>query len=79
MSPNLFDRLAELDVPPPPVQFDQQLHQRVNRSLVVGQLVDLLVGAFPWAAGHFAKALLGAILFTVTGRYETDTKQQRRR
>ena len=58
MSPNLFDRLAELDVPPPPVHFDQQLHQRVNRSLVVGQLVDLLVGAFPWAARHFAKALL---------------------
>jgi len=68
-----------MDVPPPPAQFDEQLHERVNRSLVTWQLVDLLVRGMPWALGHFAQAMLGALSFTLTGRYETKTNDKHRR
>ena len=79
MATDLFERLAELDVPPPPAQFDNQLHERVNRSLVVGQLMDLFFGAVPWAVVELSRALFGAAIFTLTGRYETKPNRRRRR
>jgi hypothetical protein len=75
---NLLERLADLEVPPPPAQFDRQLHQRVNRSLVVSQFVDLAASGLPWALLHFGRALIGLIIFTVTGRYEKNPKERRR-
>jgi hypothetical protein len=77
MATNLLERLADLEVPPPPAQFDTQLHDRVNRSLVRAQIVDLMVRGFPWAMVHFARAVVGLIGFTVTGRYESNTKTRR--
>ena len=73
---NLLEKLAAWEVPPPPVQFDRQLHERVNRSLVVSQFVDLIVRGFPWALLHFARAFFGLVVFSVTGRYETKSKDQ---
>jgi hypothetical protein len=78
MATNLFERLADLEVPPPPIQFGKQLHERVNRSLVASQMVDLAVKGLPWALLHFARALVGLIALTVTGRYETSNKHARR-
>ncbi len=78
MATDLFERLAELDVPPPPARFDDQLHERVNRSLVVGQLMDLMFGAVPWAVVEFSRAVIGSVLFTLTGRYETKPNRRRR-
>lgn len=80
MATDLFERLAELEVPPPPEaeQFDRQLHQRVNRSLVAAQFTDLVVGGLPFAALHFARALVGLLAFTITGRYDSKTKNKRR-
>jgi hypothetical protein len=79
MALDLFEKLADLDVPPPPARFDQQLHERVNRSLLIGQLLDLIVGAAPWALGQFARAFVGMVIFTLTGRYESKTNRKRRR
>jgi hypothetical protein len=80
MATDLFDRLAELEVPPAPDtdRFDRQLHERVNRSLVVGQLTDLVVAGLPWALVHFLRALVGFAAFTITGRYDNKTKPRRR-
>ena len=77
MSLNLLEQLADLEVPPPPEQFDTQLHDRVNRSLVRAQLVDLMLRGFPWALLHFARAVVGLIAFTLTGRYESNSKTKR--
>ncbi len=77
MATDLFDKLAEMDVPPPPPRFDQQLHERVNRSLFVGQMLDLVFGAVPWALGHFARAFVGLVIYTLTGRYEMKSKRNR--
>lgn len=80
MAPDLFDRLAEMEVPPPPEadQFDRQLHDRVNRALVAGQITDLVVGGLPWAALHFLRALVGLGTLTVTGRYDAKKRNKRR-
>ena len=69
MATDLWQQLATEEVPPPPVEFDHQLHQRVNKSLVSLQLIDLAVRAMPWAIMQFARAVLGAIAFTIAGRY----------
>lgn len=60
------------------MEFDHQLHERVNKSLVSLQVVDLAVRAMPWAMMHFARAVLGAVAFTISGRYpdRPEEKQQ---
>lgn len=75
---NLLEQLADLEVPPPPAHFDAQLHERVNRSLLTWQLVDLCVSAVPYALLHFTRALVGLIALTLSGRYEAKTKNRRR-
>lgn len=66
---DLFEQLAEWEVPPPPVEFDRQLHQRLNRTLVAMQVLDLIVRALPWALWHFGRALVGAVVFSLRGKY----------
>ncbi len=78
MAPNLLEQLADLEVPPPPAQFDTELHDKVNRSLLTTQVVELCVAALPWAFFHFFRAFVGLVIFTVTGRYQTKSKRQRR-
>jgi hypothetical protein len=80
MATDLFESLAELEIPPPPdtEAFDRQLHERVNRSLVAGQMTDLVIGGLPWAIAHFARALVGLITLTITGRYDSKGKDARR-
>jgi hypothetical protein len=67
---DFFEQLAEAEIPPPPAGFDRQLHERVNRSLLLVQLMDLVFGALPWAAMHLARSLLGFITLTVSGKFE---------
>jgi len=74
---NLLEQLAELEVPPPPAKFDTQLHDRVNRTLVREQLLDLFVRGLPWTALQFFKAVLGVLSYTLTGRYEPTPKNKR--
>jgi hypothetical protein len=79
MANNLLDQLANVDVPPPPVEFDRQLHERVNRTLLVVQLIDFAVRALPWALLHFASALRGLVSLTLTGHYELDRRTRQRK
>jgi hypothetical protein len=78
MAPNLLDQLAELDVPPPPAAFDAELHDKVNRAIVTTQIADLVVSALPYAIAEFFRALVGLAIFTVTGRYDSKSNDQRR-
>ena len=66
---DFLEQLAESDVREPPPDFNRRLHQRVNRTLVVQQIVDFLVGAIVWSAAHFFRATFAWLLFTVTGRF----------
>lgn len=69
MSTDLFDRLADSRVPPPPAQFERGVHERLNRALVLRQVLEFAVSAIPYACLHFAKAVGGWIVLTVSGRF----------
>jgi hypothetical protein len=66
---SFLDQLADNEVPAAPADFQQQLHGRLNDWLLIVQLGDLLVGAFPYAIRLFAHALGGLVRLTLTGEY----------
>jgi hypothetical protein len=69
MSRDFLERLAEIDVPAPPPEFDRQFRRRLNHALVVQQALDLVLRAMPWAMVELARALAGALSYTLTGRF----------
>ncbi len=81
MSHDLFDQLAERDVPPPPPppEFNRELHERVNRSLLASQLIDLALGALPWAIFQMLRPLGGWMRLTTTGKFSDSKKKHRPR
>ena len=68
MPSDFLDQLATMETPQPPPEFDRKLHQRVNRALLAPHLLGLAAGCLPWALGHFLRGLLGAVIFSITGR-----------
>jgi hypothetical protein len=72
---DLLEQLAELEVAPPPPEFDRRLHERVNRSLMAQHLIDFAVGAVPWAVMHFFRAVVGMLTFSVTGKFPDERKK----
>jgi hypothetical protein len=77
MADNFLEQLGELEVPPPPAQFDSQLHDRVNESLLGLQLTELIVHVMPLAIAEMARAFAGFITLTLTGRYEVERQDRR--
>ena len=76
MATDLFDQLADLEVPPPPVGFDHSLHERLNRSLTAQQIFDLGLRALPCAGIELFRALLGFFSLTITGAFPSVTKKR---
>jgi hypothetical protein len=76
MASDFFEQLAQSEVPPPPPEFNRQLHQRVNRSLLLVHLADLAVGAVPWAMVQMARALIGLVSLTITGKFDAGSKKK---
>lgn len=76
MNDDLLERLAEIEVAPPPAEFDRQLHDRLNRVLLVQQLIDAVFGLIPWTVAHFLRTVAGFAAFTVTGRW-ADERQKK--
>lgn len=67
---SLLDQLGQQPVPRAPQKLRQTVRERVNTSLVLVQLVDLAMRGLPYALLHFAKAVGGALLFTLSGQYQ---------
>lgn len=78
MSDNLLEQLAQREVPPVPEDFDEQLHGRVNRTLLSHDLFDLGVRAAPWAMLVFAQSVIDLLGFTVSGRLQNERPKRRR-
>jgi hypothetical protein len=76
MASDLFEQLAEAPVPPPPVGFDRVVHERLNRALAIGHVVDFAVRAIPLACIEFLRAIGGLIVFTATGNFPKHTNQR---
>ncbi len=73
---DILEQLAELEVREPPRDFHRQLHELVNRTLLMQHLIDFLVGGALWSTIHFLRATLGWLRYTITGRYDDREKQR---
>lgn len=69
---DLFEMLAEKDVPPVPTDFDRQVHARVNDSLIGIHVLEFVFQAVPYAMLNFAQALIGLFGFTLSGGFPHD-------
>jgi len=80
MPVDLLEKLAEIPIPPapPPKVFDRGVHQRINSRLLVGQILEFVFYGCTFALLHFARAVIGAIRFTITGKLETPKDGQNR-
>jgi hypothetical protein len=69
MPRSVLDQLGEQQVPERPVAFRQRLHQRLNFRLLIVQVVEIAVCVLPYAFIYFLKTLVGAVGFSLTGRF----------
>jgi hypothetical protein len=69
MATDLFEQLATSDVPPAPETLDRDVHQRLNKALVWVQIGEFVVRGAWHACGYFCEAMLGALIFTLSGRF----------
>jgi hypothetical protein len=66
---DLFEQLADVEVPPLPENFEHGLHDRVNNILLLSHVVEFACKACGYACGHFAAALWELMIFTLSGRF----------
>ena len=66
---NLLEELTRAEVPPPPVDMRRGVHERLNQWLTTGQLIEVVVHAFAYAAYHFAPAVVGAVVYSLSGKF----------
>jgi hypothetical protein len=78
MTDDILEQLAALEVEAPPAEFDRRLHDRVNRCLLWQQLLDLVLGALPWALLNFVRSVAGFTAFTATGRFADERKDKKK-
>ncbi|HWB10862.1 MAG TPA: hypothetical protein VG826_16650 [Pirellulales bacterium] len=78
MTHDPLEQLAQATVPPLPADFDRAVHQRLNRTLVVGQLTEFACLALPCALAEFARALAAAALYTSSGKYPAAEEREPR-
>jgi len=71
---DLLERLTELKVPPPPDSLKRDVHQRVNRALLVQHIVELATQGAIYAGGHLLRGLVGLVVYTLTGKYPKEKR-----
>jgi hypothetical protein len=72
MSSDLFDQLAEQEVPPVPQNLSGGVHRRLNRVLVVVHVFEFVLCVLPYCVWHFSRAVIGLVVQTVSGRFPDD-------
>ena len=70
MPRDFLEELAEAPVPPLPATFNRALHDRLNRRLLAGTCSTWDCGGWVLRWLHFARALGGFFVLTVTGKFE---------
>jgi hypothetical protein len=71
---DLFEQLADHDVPPPPVDFDRLLHGRLNKHLLALHVAEFAFRVVPYGMVVLGRAVLGFMQVTLTGRHGADRK-----
>jgi hypothetical protein len=83
MNGDWFEQLAEQElagrhVPPVPERFDEQIHKRVNRALLIAHLVELGTRALGFAVLHFSRAFYELVIVSLSGRFLSDRNHRSR-
>ena len=76
MPRDFLEELAEAPVPPVPVAFNRALHERLNRRLLAGQMLDLALRGMGYTLGHFARAVGGMVMLTISGKFDQQSKDE---
>ncbi len=77
MASDLFEKLADLPVPPVPPTFDRAVHERINKRLLIGQFLDVATArvcirhrAFrPRGCGSFESERNGEVRVGISGGF----------
>jgi hypothetical protein len=69
MANDLLQSLADDNIPERPSKLGDRVHHRLNPFLLTLHLAEFVLQALPYAFFHFLKALIGACLFSLTGKY----------
>jgi len=77
MTNDLFEQLAQNEVPPLPEQFDNEVHTRLNRVLLATHLAEFLLASAPFALARFARGFVDLIVYTATGKVDVDRRDGR--
>lgn len=72
MSLDLFEQLADQEVPPVPEDLSRGVHRRLNRALVVLHLVEFALCVLPYCLLSFSRAVIGFFVQTISGRFPDD-------
>ena len=72
MSLDLFDQLADQEVPPVPENLSRGVHRRLNRALVILHLVEFGLCVLPYCLLTFSRAVIGFFVQTISGRFPDD-------
>lgn len=78
MPTNLLEQLGQRQVPAPPAKLRREVRERVNTTLIVVHVAEFALQAVPLALLHFARAVVGLVLFTLTGTYEPRVREDAR-
>ena len=70
MQNNLLEQLGRSEVPPPPQEIRRDVHDRLNQWLLAGQIAELVLYAFGYAALQFGNAIVALLNFSLTGKYQ---------
>lgn len=69
MTQDLFELLAEPEVPPVPEALNRGIHRRLNKALVGLHVAEFVLKASTFALAHFGRAVLELLIFTFSGRF----------
>jgi hypothetical protein len=69
MTQDLFELLAEPEVPPVPEALNRGIHRRLNKALLGLHVVEFVLKASTFALTHFARAVLELLIYTFSGRF----------
>jgi hypothetical protein len=76
MPRDFLEELAEAPVPPVPVTFNRALHERLNRRLLAGQMLDLALSGMGYTLAHFARAVGAVFMLTISGKFDQESKDK---
>jgi hypothetical protein len=69
---DILQQLAEEDVPPVPAEFDVRVHERVNSTLLLIQILEFTGSMLPRAMFAMLRSVLHLLLVTIFGQHVSD-------